>query len=429
MANRVTKKAGRQVLAVAPQATVQIPLPMLEALESAESGFFGLCIETGQQVLAAMMEDDRSALCGAAGHHDPDRSAVRFGSAPSSVVLGGRKIGIRRPRVRSTAGEELSLPTMQWATKSDPLDAHTMRAIASGVSARRYGRSLDELPEAIEEGSTSKSSVSRRFVALTEKQLGEAFSTPLGDLDLTVVMIDGLHFQDHCVLIALGIDSDGYKHALGLREGSTENAAVAKALLRDLIERGLPSDRALVFVIDGSKALRSAIHGAFGKLGLVQRCPVHKARNVREHLPKSMHASVSKALEQAWSAPSAEQAKQRLERLARSLASDHPGAASSLQEGMEETITLLGLGLDEALLRTLRSTNPIENLNGSVASYCRNVKRWRSGAMIVRWVGAAVVEAKHGFRRVRGYRQMPRLVAALRQHEQELGFHSKSEAA
>ena len=429
MAKRVTKKASRQELALSPESTVQIPLPVIEALQSAEQGFFELCIETGQQVLAAMLEADRTAACGEVGRHDESRRAVRGGSTESSVVLGGRKVAIRRPRARRVDGGELSLPTMQWASQSDPLDAQAMRAMAAGVSTRRYSRSLEATPASVVERSTSKSAVSRRFVALSEAKLGELFSLSLADLDLAVVMIDGIHFRDHCVLIALGIDSEGQKHPLGLREGSTENAAVAKALLRDLIDRGLPSDRSLVFVIDGGKALRSAIEKTFGPLALVQRCVVHKARNVREHLPKSMHASVTNAMEQAWSSSSAEKAKQRLTRLASSLEANHPGAAASLREGLDETLTLLSVGLDGALLRTLRSTNPIENLNGSVAAYCRNVKRWRGGAMIQRWVGAAVADAQRGFRRVRGYKQMPKLIAALRRREAELGFHSEVDAA
>jgi len=275
MAKHPTKKSPRQDLVVVNGPTVQIPLPLLSALEDAESAFFGLCVETGKQVLAAMMEQDRIALCGPAGRHDAERQAVRAGSTESAIVLGGRRIGMRRPRVRSVEQREVSLPSFAAASSEDALDRHTLEAIASGVTMRRYARSLEPLPVEEVERSTSRSAVSRRFVALTRKRLAETFSKPLDELDLRVVMVDGIAFRDHCVLLALGVATDGAKHVLGLWEGSTEHSAVAKALLRDLVERGLPTDRALLFVIDGSKALRKAVRDVFGGLALVQRCQIH----------------------------------------------------------------------------------------------------------------------------------------------------------
>jgi transposase-like protein len=429
MAKDPTKKSPRQELVVVNPATVQIPLPLLSVLEDAESAFFGLCVTTGKQVLAAMMEQDRTAWCGPAGRHDPERQALRAGSAESSIVLGGRRIGMRRLRVRAREQGELRLPSFEAAAHEDPLDRHTLEAIAAGVTMRRYGRSLEPLPMGERERATSRSAVSRRFVALSEERLARVFSQPLAELDLRVVMVDGIAFQDHCVLLALGIDTDGEKHALGLWEGSTENASVAKALLRDLIERGLPTDRALLFVIDGSKALRKALRDVFGGLALVQRCQVHKQRNVLDHLPKALRPSVVRALRQAWDATSVELARRQLERLAASLESEHPGAAASIREGLEETLTLQALGIGGALYRTLRSTNPIENLNGSVAHYTRNVKRWRGGQMILRWVGAAVVEAGKRFRKIRGHRDLLRLVQALETHELKKGVQTEEQAA
>jgi len=429
MAKSSTKKVSRQELVVVNRATVQIPLPLLSTLEDAESAFFGLCVETGKQVLSAMMEHDRIALCGPAGQHDPERSAGRAGSTESAIVLGGRRIGLRRPRVRSVERGELGLPSFEAASNEDPLDRHTLEAIASGVTMRRYGRSLEPLPVGEVERSTSRSAVSRRFVALTEKRLAESFSKPLADLDLRVVMVDGMAFRDHCVLLALGVASDGGKHVLGLWEGSTEHSAVAKALLRDLIGRGLATERALLFVIDGSKALRKAIRDVFGGLSLVQRCQVHKERNVLEHLPEGLRPSVRRTLRQAWASSSADLARRQLERLAASLEAEHPGAAASLREGVDETLTLLTLGVEGALYRTLRSTNPIENLNGSVADYTKNVKRWRGGAMILRWVGAAVGEASQRFRKIRGHRDLAHLTHALERHELAQGVRAEEEAA
>jgi transposase-like protein len=429
MAKHPTKQSSRQALVVVNAATVQIPLPLLASLEDAERAFFGLCVETGKQVLGAMMEQDRIALCGPAGRHDAGRQAVRAGHTESAIVLGGRRIAIQRPRARSIEERELRLPSFEAASHEDPLDRATLAAIASGVTMRRYGRCLEPLPPAECERSTSRSSVSRRFVALTQAQLAEAFSKPFHEFDLRVVLIDGIAFRDHCVLLALGVAVDGTKHVLGLWEGSTESSAVAKALLRELIERGLPTDRALLFVIDGSKALRKAIRDVFGGVGLVQRCQVHKQRNVLEHLPEALRPSVRRALRQAWESASAELARRQLERLAASIETEHPGAAASLREGMDETLTLLRLGIQGALYRTLRSTNPIENLNGSVADYTKNVKRWRSGAMILRWVGAAVVEASQRFHKVRGHGDLAALVQALCQHELAQGVRTEEEAA
>lgn len=429
MAKHVTKKSSRQDPVAVSTATVQIPLPLRSVLEDAESAFFGLCIDTGQQVLAAMMEQDRIALCGPAGRHDAERVAGRAGSTESAIVLGGRRIGLRRPRVRSFAAGEVRLPSFEAAAKADPLDRHTLEAIASGVAMRRYRRSLEPLPAGQRDRSTSRSAVSRRFVALTQRRLTEIFSKPLDGLDLRVVMIDGIAFRDHCVLLALGVATDGSKHGLGLWEGSTENSVVAKALLRNLIERGLPTDRALLFVIDGSKALRKAIRDVFGDLARVQRCQVHKQRNVLEHLPETLRPSVRRALREAWEASKAELARRQLTRLAGSLEAEHPGAAASLREGMEETLTLQALEIDGALYRTLRSTNAIENLNGSVADYTKHVKRWRGGGMILRWVGAALVEASRRFRKVRGHGDLQQLVRGLQKHELKQGVRTEEQAA
>jgi transposase-like protein len=338
---------------------------------------------------------------------------VRAGSAPSWVTLSGRRVEVPRLRARTTDGRELVLPSFASASALDPLDHKTMESIAVGVSTRKYARNLDALPSSDKQRSVSKSAVSRRFVALTQRKLERWLARSLDELDLRVVIIDGKIFRGHCVLIAQGIDSSGKKHVLGLREGTTENATVAKALLTDLIERGLSTDHAVLFVIDGSKALRKAIRQVYGELGVVQRCQEHKRRNVLEHLPECMRASVERVLRQAWDLSDARAATRQLENLARSLEREHPGAAASVREGLEETLTLQRLGVQGTLYRTLRTTNTIENLNGSVAHYTRNVKRWRGGSMIVRWVCAALIEAEKSFRRVRGYRDIDRLVATL----------------
>lgn len=404
-------KSVRSTLAL-QQSAVQFSLPVAGVLRDVRSAFFGLCINAGKAVLGAMMEAERTALCGPKGVPDPTRAAYRGGRTRSRVTLGGRQIAVSRPRARYLGVGEASLPSYEWAQARDPLDAATMASIAAGVSCRRYRSTLDELPLDQDEALVSKSSVSRRFVALSAKQLQAWLSRPIST-PMIVVMIDGIHFRDRVVLVALGFDVQGRKHVLGIREGSTEKTQVVRSLLSDLIDRGLAADTPRLWVIDGGKALRRAIVDLFGGSALIQRCQEHKRRNVLDHLPEDLHASVGRAMRDAWQSQDPALARRQLERLAHSLARNHPGAASSLREGLDETLTLIHLGIDEALYRTFRTTNPIENLNGRIASYTRNVKRWQGGEMVLRWIACALEDAARGFRAVRGYRDMKRLVAAI----------------
>jgi putative transposase len=390
----------------------QFSLPVGNVLRDVRSALFGLCINAGKAVLRAMMEAERTALCGPKGVPAARRTAYRGGHTRSSVVLGGRRIAIARPRARTIEGGELGLPSFAWAAHADPLNAATMSAMAAQVSTRRYRSTLDALPEGESESAVSRSAVSRRFVALSAERLRRWLARRI-EVALPVVMIDGIHFMDRVVLVALGFDARGRKHVLGIREGSTEKTQVVRALLADLIERGLDAEMPRLWVIDGGKALRRAITETFGQSALVQRCQEHKRRNVLGHLPDELHASVGRALRDAWNTRDAALAQRQLERLAGSLAKTHPGAAASLREGLAETLTLVHLGIDAALYRSFRTTNPIENLNGLIAHYTRNVKRWRDGEMVLRWVGTALHEAGRGFRAVRGHRDMAQLVSAL----------------
>jgi len=407
------KSRTKPALRVVPAAPVQLSLSVEGVLSDVQHAFYGLCVNAGKQVLAAMMEADRQALCGAKNVPDAQRKAVRGGTTRSSVVLGGQRLAIAKPRARSLECGELELPTFAWAADGDPLDMATLASMAAGVSTRRYARTLDELPPPDEPRSVSKSAVSRRWVALTQAQLDDWLSCSLAEMDLPVVMIDGIHFHERVILVALGIDAKGDKHVLGLREGSTESTRVVRSLLSDLVDRGLDADRARLWVIDGGKALRKAIVECFGERALIQRCQEHKRRNVIEHLPKDMHASVGRALRDAWDSSNTALAKKQLQRLAASLQARHPGAAASLREGLDDTLTVQGLGIGGALYRTLRTTNPIENLNGSIAHFARNVKRWKDGLMTLRWVAGALSDAKGRFRKLRGHRDMKTLLAAL----------------
>jgi putative transposase len=376
-----------------------------------------LVIATGLSVFEAMLEEDREALCGPAGAWQRgQRTAYRYGYEQGRVVLGGRKVQLSRPRVRRVGGEELSLPSWVAMRQEDPLHERAFEQMVVGVSTRKYARSLEELPEERSSCSVSRSAVSRRFVARTREQINRRLSESLAGRDFPVLMIDGTALGDHVILVAMGIEADGSKRVLGVAEGSSESEQVGRSLLRNLIERGLPVERARLFIIDGGKGVRAAIRKIFGGWALIQRCQIHKLRNVLDHLPESKHAWVRAAIRKAWSAGSAEQARKRLLGLAEQLEEMHPGATASLREGLEETLTILRLNVSAALTRSLRSTNPIENLNGALKHLARRVKRWRGGTMVLRWAVTGILEAEKRFRRIKGYRDLPALSIALDRH-------------
>jgi putative transposase len=298
---------------------------------------------------------------------------------------------------------------------------------------RRYARSLEPLPEEVEVRGIGKSAVSERFVVGTQRRLAELMRRDLSGLKLVALLLDGVHFAEHVVLAAVGIDVDGGKHPLGLREGATENATACTALLEDLIKRGLDPNRVILVVIDGAKALRRAVLDTFGERALIQRCQAHKKRNVTDALPERVRASVRTAINQAYASRDPKRARRLLENLAHKLESAHPGAAASLREGIDETLTVMALHLSEGLERVLSSTNLIENLFSRVREIARRVKRWQGGTMILRCTAAGVLEAERHFRKVAGYRALPKLAAALHAREVALdrarGVDNRKQAA
>lgn len=374
----------------------------------------GLVFDKGMEALAAMLEAEREAICGPRYEHVDARDAQRHGHAKGRLVLGGRRVDVARPRVRSSRGEHV-LPSWQAFAATDPLNERAVEQIVVGVSTRNYERSLEATP--LKSSGVSKSSVSRRFVAQTAAKMAEWAQRDLSKLGVVVLMLDGIHFAEHVVLVALGIDKSGNKHVLGLMQGATENTASCQALLNDIRERGLDTDAPLLVVIDGGKALRKAVRETFSR-ALVQRCRVHKKRNVLDQLPEKARASVAKSLDQAWAQKDEARAKRMLHNLARGLKRAHPAAAASIQEGLEETLTVTKLAITEALAKTLVTTNPIENIMGNNRRICRNVKNWRDGEMVLRWLSTASIEAEKKFRRVKGYKAMPQLINALSQHSQ-----------
>lgn len=397
--------------------TVQLELPTPEALKGA---LFGLVIDAGLASVAAMLELDRVALCGPRYQHDAARRATRGGHTNGELALGGRRVAVRRPRVRDRDGGEVRLPTWQALEGTDALTERAVEQMLVGVSTRKYARSLEAAPPSAKTRGTSKSAVSRRFVEATAARVEEALTRKLDSFTFAALMIDGLRVGEHTVVIALGIDAQGDKHVLGLREGATENAAACTSLLGELRDRGLHTERSLLVVIDGGKALRKAVRDVFGERALIQRCWVHKIRNVTEHLPERERSRVVTTMRGAYRSGDPKHAKKVLEGLARQLDRRHPSAAQSIREGLDETLTVVKLGLTDALLRTLSTTNAIENLNGLVRARIRRVRKWDGGAMVVRWLVAALDDAAKGFRKLRGHRQLPRLLNALRAHDAKL---------
>jgi putative transposase len=398
-------------------------LPLVDLLVDTRAELMELAVASGLKVLTAMLEEDRTAICGPRYQHQAARQASRTGTVPSEVVLGGRKVAVRRPRVRAN-GVEVPLATFQLMTAEDPLNRRVVEQMLVGVATRQYARSLDPLPSTIVTRGVSKSAVSRRFVAKTAAQLDAWRSTALDTLDLVALLIDGVHIGEHCIVVALGIDHTGHKHALGLWDGSTENATVCQSLLADLQSRGLRTDRSLLLILDGSKAIHKAATQTFGRAAVIQRCHVHKLRNILEHLPEGQRAWVRAIVMRAYRHTDVAMARRLLQDLARRLEDRYPSAAASVREGLEETLTVLTLGLSERLRQSLATTNAIESVISRTRHVKRNVTRWRGGQMVLRWTAAAVLEAVKGFRRLKGHKDMPTLVAALRARDQKLGLIS-----
>jgi transposase-like protein len=392
-----------------------VPVAMAELARDVQEGLLAMAVGTGLQVMAAMMNADVEASCGPKGKHDPGRAAVRHGTEAGSVTLGGRRVPVTRPRMRATDGTgELPVPAYELFSRTEVLGRMAMERMLAGLSTRRYPVGLEPVGQRVEQSarSTSKSAVSRRFVAATETALGELLAADLSGLDLVALMIDGVHFGEHLCVVALGIGIDGTKHPLGLAEGSTENTSVVTDLLTGLRDRGMDTTRPIFVGIDGGKALRAAVVKVFDH-PVIARCQLHKIRNVSDKLPDHLASTVTKRMREAYHADSALAAEAQLEALAKELQRTHPGAAASLREGLAETLAVLRLGVSPTLARTLRSTNSIESMISIARNHSMNVKNWQNGNMALRWCAAGMIEASKQFRRVNGHLHLPALRVAL----------------
>src|SRR5437870_8714727 len=398
--------------------------PVGKAWEEVSASFDRFCLAAGIETLGAMMEADAEVACGRRHSRSGDRRAHRWGRTAGKIGFHAGKVAIERPRVRGLDGKELPLASWEQAIDEDWLGQWAMNLMLINVSTRKFRRAVrlpaGDVPTPAGSG-VSKSAASRHFVALSAARMREWMASDLCKLDLLVVQIDGIHMTGDLVLVAaVGIDGNGVKHPLGLIEGATENAAVAQALIDNLIARGLDPAVPRLFIIDGSKALSKAIRRSFGRAALIQRCQIHKARNIMERLPKPMHAAVRRVLRQAWELDDAEKAEKLIRNLAQRLKRDAPGVSASILEGLDEILTVTRLGLPAELRRSLACTNIIENVMGTVRRVCRNVKRWQSTSMALRWTAAAMNEASKGFRKLKAHKQLPILRAAL------IGHHEKT---
>jgi putative transposase len=399
----------------------QLMLPMMLASEAIKKGLLAFVQQVGLLAFRELLQSEAEAIVGPKGKHQEQRTHHHWGTSPTPLPFGGRHVVVQRPRVRrkGKGGEEVELPSVAAARQADPMSAHVAEQVVVGVSTRGYKRSLEPVDESLETRGESKSNVSRALIENTTEKLGDFLARSLADLDIRAMFIDGIEIGKHAVIIALGVATDGTKVPLGVWCGSTENHTVAAALLQNLIERGLRVDAPVLFVIDGGKGLRKALSDVFGDRAIVQRCQVHKARNVRDHLPEERRAYVRRQMRDAYKSKSAKTAKMMLGQLASWLeANGEDSAAASLREGLDETLTVLRLGLPTTLCRTFSTTNAIENMNGTLRRVIRNVKRWRGEAMIQRWVALGIAEAQRGFRRVKGHAQMKALLAALRPNKE-----------
>jgi putative transposase len=417
------KVSSPQVVTTGEASELPLPAEIQEALGelvgAAREGLLALSVGLGLSVVHQLMEREVDEVVGPKHKHNSDRAAKRHGHENGSMTLGGRRVPVNRPRIRTADDEhELPVASYEYFADRDPLTRAVMDRMLAGVSTRKYAVVGEPVGEDVEQeaSSTGKSTVSELFIERTRTALGELMGRRLDDTRLAVMMLDGLEIAERTHVVALGISTEGVKIPLGLWEGSTENATLVGMLLADLVDRGLDPKQAILFVIDGGKALRKAIRDVFGEHALVHRCHRHKERNVCDLLPERDRPAILARIRGAWALENAELAEQRLELLASELDRTWPDAAGSLREGMTDTLTLMRLGITGQLSKTLCSTNPCESMIEIVRYTQRNVKRWQDGDMRKRWTAAGMLVAEQQFRRIIGYRDLAKLVIAIERH-------------
>ena len=414
----MTKRAERtertQAENAAGPALAYLVEPMLAGMTSTRHHLLAWVHAHGLAALDAVFRDEAVALAGPKGRQQAARTHHHWGTTATELTFGGRRVHVRRPRVRGTTGGEATLPSVAVFRGRDPLTARMMQQLLAGVSTRQYEASLEARPEEWRTRGSSKSAVSRTVVQRTRQRLQAQLTRRLEGLELVALFMDGVVVAQQTVIVALGITRAGHKEPLGLRLGSTENAVVCTELLQDLLARGLTLDGRVLCVIDGGKGLRKALGDVLGDAAVIQRCQLHKGRNLAALVPKARQAYVQAARRRAYQAASAAAARRQLTALATWLERNgHADAAASAREGLEDTLTVLKLGLPPTLRRFFATTNCIENLIGTLRHVTRNIKRWRDGDMRRRWLGLGLLRAAERFRRIKRHHELGALVTAL----------------
>lgn len=397
-------------LATKQNPSIQMALPLSEIVGLLQQGVGHLLREAGLALMHLVMEEEVRQVAGERHQQHAERRAHRWGQEDGYCVIDGQKVPIQRTRLRTKEKREQRLGSYELFQRSGPLEQGVWDKMVRGLSTRNYGAVVKDFSTAY---GIEKSAVSENFIEASREKVKQLMERPLGELRLCALLIDGTPFKDRQMLVALGIGCDGRKTVLGLREGATENATVVGALLSDLLARGLDFSTPRLYVLDGSKALHTAVRRHAGESAFLQRCQVHKKRNVIDHLPEEHKADVRRKMQNAYSMADYADAKRALELLHHELMHLNPSAARSLEEGLEETLTVHKLRVPDQLRRTLACTNVIESAFSIVETVCRNVKRWRDGDQIERWVGSGLLVAEQQFRKVIGFRQIPLLLSSM----------------
>ena len=406
------QRAVKQLEAMANDGNpaVQMMLPMAEMVGWLRKGVGELVRQAGLQLMDLLMQEEVRELVGERSQRQAERSANRWGSEQGYCVVMGQKVPVKRPRVRTTDDQEVRLGSYEMFHRGEPLTETVWEKLMLGLSTRKYGQAVRQFSEAY---GLEKSAISEHFIAASRAKLKDLMESRLDKTRLCALLIDATPFEGQQMVAALGIGQDGRKTILGIRQGATENATVVGELLGDLVSRGLDFTEPRLYVLDGGKALTAAVKRYAGESAAIQRCQVHKRRNVLDHLTDEQKPGIAKRLHAAYALEDYATAKQALNKLHRELMDLNPSAARSLGEGMEETLTVHRLHVPMQLRKTLASTNVIESAFSTVERVCRNVKRWHDGDQRERWVGSGLLVAQKQFRRIIGYKQIPALIREL----------------
>lgn len=389
---------------------MQLQFDRGEVMKELQEGLHRFAIGLGLELARQFMEEEVTRLCGRRHERVSERAASRHGRQQGTITLAGQKLPIERPRVRSTrGGGEIPIEVYGIAQRDAAMPEAVLQRLVRGVSSRDYEGVIERAADGF---GVKRSSVSRAFKTASAQKIAEIRERRL-EKRFPVIFMDGVGYADSLMIVALGVDEDGRKTVLGFREGATENVLACKSLLEELIERGVDSTLPTLFVLDGSKALRRAVADVWGSRAIVQRCRAHKKRNVKAHVPDKHWPEVERMLVRAWGEKNHARAFKQLHTLVAYLDRISPDAANSLREGLEETLTITRLRVDDELASHLHTTNPIESAFSITRRLTGRVKRWRDGAMKLRWCATGLVEAEKRFRRIKGYRDIPKLIQTL----------------